>query len=81
MALLEELKKKYQPVIQTIQAQKVELANLHVQEGKLCMKGRAPSMEAANRVWAEIKRINPKLDDIIADFPVHSSKTLERPRR
>jgi nucleoid-associated protein YgaU len=33
----------------------------------------APSMDAANKVWDEIKRINPRLDDIIADFPVDTS--------
>src|SRR5262245_26957758 len=26
-----------------------------------------------NKVWDEIKRINPKLDDIVADFPVDPS--------
>jgi len=70
MALLDDLKSKYQTVIQQIQTEGVQLANLHVQDGKLFMKGTAPSLEAANKVWNEIKRINPKLDDITADFPV-----------
>jgi nucleoid-associated protein YgaU len=74
MASLDELKIKYQSVIQQIQDQRVQLANLHVQDGKLLMKGTAPSLEAANKVWDEIKRINPKLDDIIADFPVDAAK-------
>ena len=74
MASLDELKSKYQSVIQQIQAQRVQLANLHIQDGKLLMKGTAPSLEAANKVWDEIKRINPKLDDIIADFPVDAAK-------
>jgi len=70
MASFEEQKMKYQTVIQQIQAQGIQLANLHQQDGKLFMKGTAPSLEAANKVWDEIKRINPKLDDIVADFPV-----------
>jgi LysM repeat protein len=74
MAQLDELKNKYQSVIQTVQAQGVQLANLHIQEGKLFIKGVAPSLDAANKVWDEIKRVNPKLDDIIADFPVDSSR-------
>jgi nucleoid-associated protein YgaU len=74
MATLDELKGKYQSVIQLIQAQGVQLANLHVQDGKLFMKGAAPSLDAANKVWDEIKRINPRLDDIIADFPVDTSR-------
>lgn len=78
MALLEELKTKYQTVIQTIQAQGVELSNLHIQDGKLFMKGTAPTQEAANKIWDELKRINPKLDDVIANFPVDSSKASVR---
>ena len=74
MASLDELKSKYQSVIQQIQVQGVQLANLHLHDGKLIMKGTAPSLEAANKVWDEIKRINPKLDDIVAEFPVDASK-------
>jgi len=73
MATFEELKTKYQSVLQVIQSQQVHLANLHIENGKLLMKGRAPSQEAANAVWDEIKRVNPKLDDVIADFPVDTS--------
>jgi nucleoid-associated protein YgaU len=73
MATLDELKGKYQSVIQLVQAQGVRVANLHLQDGKLFIKGSAPSLAAANKVWDEIKRINPKADDIIADFPVDTS--------
>ena len=73
MASFEEQKAKYKTVLQKIQDQGIQLANLHQQDGKLFMKGTAPSLEAANRVWDEIKRINPKLDDILADFPVDPS--------
>ena len=70
MASFEELKAKYQSVLNVIQDKQVHLANLHMENGKLLMKGTAPSQEAANAVWDEIKRINPKLDDLIADFPI-----------
>ena len=73
MATFEEQKAKYQTVIQLIQSQGIQVANLHQQDGKLFIKGTAPSLEAANKVWDEIKRINPKLDDITADFPVNPS--------
>ena len=73
MASFEEQKMKYQSVIQVVQAQGIQLANLHQQDGKLFIKGTAPSVEAANKVWDEIKRINPKADDIMADFPVDPS--------
>ena len=73
MATFEELKSKYQSVLQVIQQQQVSVKNLHLQDGKLFIKGAAPSMEAANKVWDEIKRVNPKADDIAADFPVDAS--------
>jgi nucleoid-associated protein YgaU len=73
MASFEDQKTKYKTVLQLVQAQGIQLANLHQQDGKLFMKGAAPSLDAANKVWDEIKRINPRLDDIIADFPVDTS--------
>ena len=73
MASLEELKTKYQSVLQVIQQQQVSVKNLHMQDGKLFIKGAAPSLQAANKVWDEIKRVNPKADDITADFPVDAS--------
>ena len=73
MATFEELKAKYQPVLNVVQNKQVHMANLHMQDGKLFMKGTAPSQEAANAVWDALKRINPKLDDVIADFPIDSS--------
>jgi nucleoid-associated protein YgaU len=80
MASFEEQKMKYQTVIQQIQVLGIQLANLHQQDGKLFMKGTAPSLEAANKIWDEIKRINPKLDDIVADFPVDPSLASGMPR-
>ena len=73
MASFEELKTKYQSVLQVIQQQQVSVKNLHMQDGKLFIKGAAPSLQAANKVWDEIKRVNPKADDITADFPVDAS--------
>jgi nucleoid-associated protein YgaU len=73
MASFEELKSKYQSVLQVIQQENVSVKNLHLQDGKLFIKGAAPSLEAANKVWDEIKRVNPQADDITADFPVDPS--------
>ena len=73
MASFEELKAKYQSVLQVIQNQQVSIKNLHLQDNKLFIKGVAPSQEAANKVWDEIKRVNPRADDISADFPIDTS--------
>ncbi len=81
MASFEELKAKYQSVLQVIQDEQVSLKNLHLQEDKLFIKGVAPSLDAANKVWDEIKRVNPTADDITADFPVDTSMQVEQPRQ
>ena len=73
MASFDELKQKYQSVLEVIQNQQVSVKNLHLQDNKLFIKGVAPSMDAANKVWDAIKRVNPAADDISADFPVDTS--------
>ena len=73
MASFDELKAKYQSVLDVVQQKQVHMANLHMQDGKLFMKGTAPSQEAANAVWDAIKKVNPKADDITADFPIDTN--------
>ena len=73
MASFEELKSKYQSVLKVVQNRQVHMENLHMENGKLLMRGKAPSLEAANAVWDELKRVNPKLDDVIADFPIDAN--------
>jgi LysM repeat protein len=73
MASFDTLKTKYQSVLDVARDQGVTISSLDQQDGKLVVKGTAPSLEAANNVWDEIKRVNPGMDDIIADFPISSS--------
>jgi len=81
MASFEDLKAKYQSVLQVIQDEQVSVKNLHLQDGKLFIKGAAPSLDAANKVWDQIKRVNPMADDITADFPVDTSLPQRQPSR
>ena len=81
MASFDQLKAKYQSVLQVIQDEQVSLKNLHLQDDKLFIKGVAPSLDAANKVWDEIKRVNPSADDITADFPVDTSMQVQRPQQ
>ena len=78
MASFEELKAKYQSVLEVIEEEQVSVKNLHLQDDKLFIKGVAPSLEAANKVWDEIKRVNPSANDITADFPVDTSMQVQR---
>ncbi len=67
---LDGLKSKYASVIQEAQAQGVRITDLHEENGNLVIKGTAPSVEALNNVWNEIRRVNPLMDDISVSLPV-----------
>ena len=77
MDRFEELKKKYATVFAVVQQQGVRLAQLHVQDNKLFMRGAAPSEAIKNALWNQIKAVNPAYDDITADITVDS--TLPQP--
>ncbi len=67
---LEQLKQKYQSVLNVIQQQGVRLEHLHVQDNKLFLSGEAPSQDAKNRVWDQIKLVDPAYSDLTADIRV-----------
>lgn len=69
-----ELKQKYQTVLATADQQHIQFQNLHVQDNKLFIRGTAPSDEAKNRFWDQIKLVSPTQDDITADINVDSSR-------
>jgi LysM repeat protein len=70
----DELRNKYQSVLTTADQQHIQFHHLHVQDDKLYIKGTAPSEDAKNRFWDEIKRVNPNADDITADINVDTSR-------
>ena len=71
---LDQLKQKYQSVLNLIEQQGlVRLQNLHVQDGKLFLRGVASSQEAKNRVWDQIKLVDSSYSDLIADISVEES--------
>ena len=64
-----DLKMKYQSVLNIIEQQDVRLANLHVQDNKLYIKGAAPSEDAKNKVWEQIKLVDSNYaNDLTADI-------------
>jgi LysM repeat protein len=66
----EELKQKYQTVLNVSDQEHIQFQNLHVQDGKLFIKGTAPSEEAKNKFWDQIKLVSQNADDITADISV-----------
>ncbi len=65
---LERLKAKYQSVLNFMQAQNVQLQNLNLQDNKLLIRGIAPSQDVKNRIWDQIKLVDPSFSDLIADI-------------
>ena len=67
MADLNQLKQKYQPVIDTIQsfsAQGASLGNVALDGDKLLLQASVPSPVVANRVWDVIKQVDPTYSDL-----------------
>jgi LysM repeat protein len=71
-----ELKQRYQSVLTTADNEHIQFLNLHVQDNKLFIRGIAPSDEAKNKFWDQIKLVNPSSDDITADISVDSSRAM-----
>ena len=70
-----ELKGKYQSVLHMVEQQEVQLQNLHVQDNKLFIKGTAPSQEAKDKVWDQIKLTDASYEqDLTADITFDLSR-------
>jgi LysM repeat protein len=71
-----ELKQKYQTLLTVSDQEKIQFLNLHVQDNKLFIRAIAPSEEAKNKFWDQVKLINPNADDITADISVDQSRAV-----
>jgi nucleoid-associated protein YgaU len=67
----EQLKQKYQSVVNSMQQNQVRLENLNMQGDKLFMRAEAPSQEAKNNVWNQIKLVDATYQDLTADITVN----------
>ncbi|HXY38793.1 MAG TPA: hypothetical protein VEQ10_03940 [Vicinamibacteria bacterium] len=81
MPSLEELKGRYQSVIDLAKQRGVHLKNLDLQDDKLLIRGDAPSQDVKNEVWNRIKAIDPGYSDLIADIDIDSSLPQPAPMR
>lgn len=79
MERLDELKLKYQSVLNLISQKGVRLANVHIQDNKLFIKGAAPSEAIKNDLWNQIKLVDGTFADLTADFTIDPS--LAPPQR
>jgi nucleoid-associated protein YgaU len=66
----ERLKQKYQPVLNLMRQLQVQVQNLNLQGNQLLIRGVAPSAEAKNKVWDQVKLIDSSFSDLICDISV-----------
>jgi nucleoid-associated protein YgaU len=66
--LFEQLKLKYQSVLNFMNSQNVQLQNLNMEGNKLFIRATAPSQDAKNKVWDQIKLVDPNFSDLTADI-------------
>ena len=73
MDRFDELKLKYQGTLNLIKQNGTRLANLHLQDNKLFVKGACPSEDSKNDVWNQIKLVDADFGDITCDLSVDES--------
>src|SRR5437867_9855472 len=64
------LQAKYQPALKAAQELGVRMQDVRMENGKLLIRGTAPSEDAKNKLWDQIKTISPNPIDLIADITV-----------
>jgi nucleoid-associated protein YgaU len=64
------LKQKYQSVLNSIDQGGGRVQGLYVEDGKLRVIAVAPSEEAKNKAWDQIKAVDPNFGDLSADITV-----------
>jgi nucleoid-associated protein YgaU len=66
----DQLKQKYQPVLNLMKQLQVQLLNCNMEGNRLLIRGAAPSADAKNKVWDQIKLIDSSISDLICDISV-----------
>jgi nucleoid-associated protein YgaU len=68
-AQLDQLKAKYQSVLNLMSQLGVQLQNLHVQDNKLVIRGQAQTKSVSNKIWDQIKLVNRDFSqDLMAEI-------------
>jgi hypothetical protein len=70
----EELKAKYSAALEAMQQQGIHVSEIGLRENKLFVRGVAPTQDAKNAVWNQIKAIDSTYADLTCDITVGSSE-------
>ena len=68
---LQQLKQKYQPVLDIISKEGADLQNVNMDGSQLYVKAMAVSEASKNRIWDAIKAVDPNFADLKHDIQVH----------
>lgn len=60
----QELKSKYQPVVDFMSSNAFQVEHFHVENGKAVLTAAAPTEYLKNRAWDEIKKIDANFADL-----------------
>src|SRR3954469_10997266 len=69
----EQLKTKYQNVLNTIQQVNGSLKNVNMEGDKLFIRAETGTEQQKNQVWDAIKQVDPKYADLHADIVVNAA--------
>ncbi len=70
--LFEQLKQKYQPVLDKIKQEGAQLLNVNLDGNQLFVKAIAVSEASKNRIWDTIKAVDPTFADLKHDIEAQS---------
>ena len=69
---LDQLKQKYQPVLDTIASEGAQLMNVNMDGNQLYLKAVAKSEASKDRIWDAIKKVDPTFADLKHDIEVNA---------
>ncbi len=73
MADVEQLKSKYASVLNAINQSGVRLTHVHIQDDKLYIEGACGSEAIKNRIWDQVKLVDPTYSDLTLNLTVDPS--------
>jgi len=73
MADLEQLKLKYGSVLNAINQSGIRLSHVHIQDNKLYIEGACGTEAIKNRIWDQVKLVDPAYSDLTLNLSVDPS--------
>jgi len=70
---LEQLKAKYSSVLNAINQNGVRLSHVHIQDDKLYIEGACGSEAIKNKIWDQVKLVDPTYSDLTLNLTVDPS--------